>query len=247
MTDLLQHLSALPADKRRLLETQLQEKLRLKRAQQSSGLPALKRVSREQQLPLSFAQRRLWFMSQLEPENPFYNISAAVRLTGPFSIAAFERSLSETIRRHEVLRARFSTVNGEPLQVFAPARPIRLPRIDLSALPESEAEAEHLLAAEAERPFDLSTEQLFRGTLLRLSENEHIVLLSMHHIVGDQWSIGILVREVSALYASYKKQEPLQLPELTIQYVDYAAWQREWLQNGALDQQLGYWRKQLGD
>ena len=206
-------------------------------------------VSRAQQLPLSYAQERLWFLDQLEPESIAYNIPRAVRLKGRLDVAALERTLNEVVRRHEVLRTRFVAVNGAPVQVISPAGQLEMPRIDLSELPEEQQKAKvsQLAAAEAQQPFDLSVGPLLRVQLLRLGTEDHVVLFTVHHIISDGWSSGILVREVGALYEAYIEGHESPLPELGIQYADYAVWQREWLQGEVLDQQLAYWRQQLGE
>ena len=198
--------------------------------------------------PLSFAQERLWFLDQFEPGSPFYNIPAAVRLTGKLDVVALERTLNEIVRRHEVLRTTFATVNREPVQVISPARMLSLPVIDLQDLPQTrrEAEAMRLATEEARRPFDLTRGPLLRGSLLRLDQEEHIVLLTMHHIVSDGWSMGVLVAEIGAIYEAFSTGQPSPLPELPIQYADFAVWQREWLEGEILETQLDYWKGHLG-
>jgi acyl carrier protein len=183
-------------------------------------------------IPLSFAQQRLWFLDQLEPGSGFYNTPAAVRLTGQLDLGALERTLNEVVRRHEVLRTRFVTLDGEAVQVISPAVRLTMPVVDLSemAVEEREAEARRLAAVEVRSPFDLSAGPLLRVKLLRLGEEEQIVLFNMHHVVSDGWSRGILVREVAALYEAYVEGRESPLEELAIQYADYAMWQREWLQ-----------------
>jgi amino acid adenylation domain-containing protein len=197
--------------------------------------------------PLSFAQQRLWFLDQLEPGNPFYNISTAVRLRGRLDVAALARTLRELVRRHESLRTTFSVVGGEPMQVISPAENFSLPLEDLSLLgrPEREAELERLAGEEAQRPFDLSTGPLLRARLLRLGAEEHAALFTMHHIVSDAWSLGVLVREVATLYAAYTQGRPPTLDELPLQYADFADWQRGWMQGEVLERELQYWRRRL--
>jgi amino acid adenylation domain-containing protein len=205
-------------------------------------------VRRDAPLPLSFAQQRLWFMHQLEGGSPFYNLPLAVRLGGRLNIAALRRSLDELVRRHESLRTTFSvTEAGQPLQVISPPARVPLPVIDLSGLAESacEAETRRLSAAEARLSFDLGRGPLLRCSLLRLGDEEHVALFTMHHVVSDAWSLGVLVREVAALYAAYAGGRESPLEELPVQYADYAAWQREWLRGEALERQLAYWRDQL--
>ncbi|HZH31548.1 MAG TPA: amino acid adenylation domain-containing protein, partial [Pyrinomonadaceae bacterium] len=196
---------------------------------------------------LSFAQQRLWFLDRLEPESAFYNSPLAVRLTGALDVAALTGTLDEIVRRHEVLRTTFAEVEGTPVQVVGAAEPHNLELVDLGGLAEAEREAEarRLASEEARKPFDLSTGPLLRAKLLRLAEEEHVVLLTMHHIVSDGWSLGVLVREVAVLYEAFSRGEESPLPELPIQYADYAAWQREWLQGEVLEAQVSYWKKQL--
>jgi amino acid adenylation domain-containing protein len=202
---------------------------------------------RDGELPLSFAQQRLWFIDQLQPGSVFYNISTAVRLTGRLDVRALELTLTEITRRHEVLRTTFETADGRARQVIAPPRPFRLPLIDLSRLGAEQREAElaYLLREEPRRAFDLASDQLARATLVRLDEESHVALFTIHHIVSDGWSMGVLVREVAALYRAFAAGEPSPLPELPVQYVDFARWQRERLRGPALEALLSYWRGQL--
>ncbi|HEX8846857.1 MAG TPA: condensation domain-containing protein [Pyrinomonadaceae bacterium] len=197
--------------------------------------------------PLSYAQQRLWFLDQLEPGNSSYNISANLRLNGPLSVSAMERSVGEMVRRHESLRTTFAEVEGQPVQVIAQPTAVRLPLRDLSHLPDQQREAEtlRLAAEEARHPFDLSQGPLLRVTLLRLSEQEHVLLVTMHHIISDGWSMGVMVGELTSLYAAFLGGKSSPLAELEIQYPDFAAWQREWLTGERLDAQLSYWREQL--
>jgi amino acid adenylation domain-containing protein len=213
------------------------------------GVPPLVPISREVELPLSFAQQRLWFLDQMEPGSAFYNIPAAVRLRGVLNIEALERTLSEVVRRHEVLRTNFIAVDGEPVQVIEPPREVRLAITDLSSLDEAErtAETQRLVAEESGQPFNLTTGPLLRVKLLRLQEEEHVAIVTMHHIVSDGWSIGVLVREVAALYLAYVRGDESPLAELPIQYADFAHWQRGWLQDEVLAAQLDYWRAELAD
>ena len=210
--------------------------------------PPLTKVVRDGPVPLSFAQQRLWFIDKLEPGNSFYNIPVVVTLCGDLDVDALERTLTEVVRRHEVLRTHFAEVDGEPVQVIEPAAPLHLPLTDLSELAprEREAEVRRLAQVEAERAFDLSSGPLLRVQLLRLGEAEHMALLTLHHIIADRWSTGVLIKEVAALYAAYRTGERSPLPDLELQYGDYAAWQREWLQGEVLEEQLAYWRRQLG-
>jgi len=198
-------------------------------------------------MPLSFAQRRLWFLDQLVPGNAFYNVHGALRLQWPLSVAVLERSLSEIVRRHEVLRTTFVLVDGQPMQRVAARLLIEVPVVDLRSLGASEREAEvlRLATVEAQRPFDLERGPLLRTRLLRVGEHEHVFLLTLHHIVTDGWSIAILFRELEAIYAAYAVGRESPLAELPIQYADYALWQRGWLQGEVLEAQLKYWREQL--
>jgi hypothetical protein len=199
-------------------------------------------------LPLSFAQQRLWFLDQLEPGSAFYNVPTAVRLQGQLNIEALDRTLIEIVRRHEVLRTTFKSINGQPVQVIAQAQRLAIPLIELSESDEDEREqrVRELIDAETQTPFDLSAGPLLRVKLLRLGAEEHIVVLTMHHIVSDGWSMGLLLNEVATLYRAYSAGEKSPLAELSIQYADYAVWQREWLQGEVLEAELAYWREQLG-
>lgn len=205
----------------------------------------LPRTQASQPLTLSFAEQRLWFLDQFEPGSVAYNMPAAVLLQGPLDVGALERSLSEILRRHEVLRTTFPFKEGQPARVIAPAESLRLPLVDLQGLPEAETEARRLVGEEARRPFDLARGPLVRASLLRLRKEQHIFLLSMHHIVSDGWSMGVLWREVSVLYNAFSAGQPSPLSELALQYADFAMWQRQWLQGEVLENQLSYWRSQL--
>ncbi|HEV3050635.1 MAG TPA: amino acid adenylation domain-containing protein, partial [Longimicrobium sp.] len=210
-------------------------------------LPPVVPVERRGTLPLSFAQERLWFIDRLEPGSTTYNIPAALRLAGALNEPALERAVGEIVRRHEALRTVFAEVDGSPVQMIAPFGGFTLPMEDLAGLSEADREAavRRRTGKEAARPFDLSAGPLFRAALLRLSAEEHVLLLSMHHIVSDGWSMGVLFRELSALYDAYRGGRESPLPDLPVQYADYALWQREQLEGEALDRQLSYWREQL--
>jgi len=209
--------------------------------------PPVGPAPRDEPLPLSFAQRRLWFLDQLESGSPVYNCPAAIKLNGALDLDVLGRALSEIVRRHEVLRTRFISVDGTPAQVVAPPEPCAIKVVALDGLgpAEREAEAERLTREEARRPFDLAAGPPLRATLLRLSADEHVALFTTHHIVSDAWSVGVLVSEVAALYEALSDGRPSPLPELQVQYADYAAWQRDWLRGEALDRQLSYWKAQL--
>ncbi|HVR99443.1 MAG TPA: amino acid adenylation domain-containing protein, partial [Thermoanaerobaculia bacterium] len=209
--------------------------------------PPLVSVPREGPLPLSSAQQRLWFIDQLEPGSPLYNIPVALRIEGPLHHAVLRRCLSEIVRRHEVLRTVFAVTEGPPVQVIRPAEPVGLSVVDLAGLPVSRRQAKAFAMAgeEARRPFDLTRGPLLRGVLLRIAEGDHVVALTMHHIVSDGWSLGILVREVTALYAAFAETRPSPLPELPVQYADFAVWQHSWLQGEILEGEIAFWRRQL--
>jgi hypothetical protein len=198
-------------------------------------------------IPLSFAQQRLWFIDQLDPNTPAYNMPAPVRFTGPMNLPVLDQSLQEIVRRHEALRTTFEAVEGQPVQIIARELKLSIPLIDLSSLSQSErmAEARRLTSEDGMKPFDLTKGPLLRVTLLRLGEQDHAIRLTMHHIITDGWSIGVFFRELRVLYQAYLAGDPSPLPELTIHYPDYAIWQRQWLRKGAMEQQLAYWHKQL--
>ncbi|HEX9937525.1 MAG TPA: amino acid adenylation domain-containing protein, partial [Longimicrobium sp.] len=210
-------------------------------------LPPVVRVDRDRPLPLSFAQERLWFLDRLDPGSATYNIPAAWRLGGALDAAALERALGEIVRRHESLRTAFREVDGGAVQVVAPFAGFALPVDDLSGLHATEREAEVRRRAreDAARPFDLAEGPLVRATLLRVAPEEHVLLLCIHHVVSDGWSSGVLLRELSALYAAYRDGGDSPLAELPVQYADYAVWQREQLQGEVLDRQVGYWKERL--
>ncbi|HEY6188748.1 MAG TPA: amino acid adenylation domain-containing protein [Pyrinomonadaceae bacterium] len=199
--------------------------------------------------PVSFAQQRLWFLDQLDPGSIAYHMPVAMRLRGPFNVEALKRALSEVVRRHEALRTTFALMDDGPVQIISPAQPVDPPIIDLSQVPAAEQEARtmQLVEEEAHKPFDLAQGPLFRVGLLRLGEEEHVLLVTMHHIISDGTSITIFMNEATRLYAAYSAGRPSPLPELPIQYADYAAWQRDWLQGEVLEEQLDYWKKQLAD
>jgi amino acid adenylation domain-containing protein len=196
---------------------------------------------------LSFAQQRLWFLEQLDPHTPTYNIPSALRIEGELDQKALEASLNEIIRRHEALRTTFQEIDQKPVQVIALQLTLSIQIVDLStlAVEEREPETARLAHEEAYRPFDLTRGPLLRMKLLKLSEREHVFLFTMHHIVSDAWSMGVLVQELAALYPAFRAGKPSPLPALRLQYADFARWQREWLSGERFEQQLQYWRKQL--
>lgn len=212
-----------------------------------SPLEAIQPVSRQQDLPLSFAQQRLWFLEQLQPDTATFNIPSAVRLSGELNIGVFEKTLNEIIRRHEILRTNFILKDGQPVQVISENATLEIYQLDLHHLDKTEQEAEviHLMTEEAQKPFNLAKDLLLRVTLLKLDKAEFVVFLTMHHIVSDGWSMEIFIRELVSIYTAFCKSKPSPLPELSIQYVDFATWQRQRLQGEVLEKQLSYWKQQL--
>ena len=202
-------------------------------------------VPREGRLPLSFAQRRLWFLDQLEPGSAAYVVPTAVRLAGRVDEGALERSVSELVRRHESLRTTFPTDLGEPIQEIAAPIAVKLPILDLSEIPRAASAARSIARAEAEQPFDLERGPLWRVRLLRLDEDDHVFLFTTHHIVSDAWSKGVLLSEIGALYQAFASGRPSPLPELPVQYADFVHWQRAWLQGQVLERQIAHWRDHL--
>ena len=230
MTDFSRYLADLRPDERELLEKLLAEQ-----------------AAEFNTFPLSFAQQRLWFLDQLEPGSALYNMPAAVRLTGSLDVSALEESINEVVRRHEALRTTFAMIGGRPIQVITPALSISFPVVDLTDHKEESKEAQALSMAgeEAITPFDLTSGPLLRAKLLRLTVDQHILLLTMHHIVSDAWSLNIFVRELASLYNAFSSSSKPSLPDLPLQYADYAVWQREWLQGETLETALAYWKEQL--
>lgn len=215
-----------------------------------ADLPPQKRALLSLKLnPMSFAQQRLWFLDQLDPGTSAYNLFTGYRLSGPLDISALERSLSEIVRRHEVLRTNFAMIEGRLVQILNPPRPIELPLKDLSNVPESEREARLLALAneEAQRPFDLARGNPLRATLVKLAPDEHVSLLSVHHIVFDGWSMGIFLQEMAVLYDAFSRGAASPLRDLPMQYGDFARWQRQTLQGARLEEILDYWKTQLRD
>ncbi|MBW4619917.1 MAG: LLM class flavin-dependent oxidoreductase [Cyanosarcina radialis HA8281-LM2] len=240
MSDLTKRIAELSPEKRELLLRQLNQKAYVSQGQ-------IKPQKRESDtLPLSLAQQRLWFLDQLEPGNPFYNIFAAVRLSGQLNIAALEQSFNDILQRHEALRTTFANKDGQPVQIVRSNLVLTLSVVDLRELHDSDKEVERLAVEEARRPFDLTVAPLMRASLLWLSEAEYVLLLTMHHIVSDGWSMGVLLKELAELYEVRSMGMPTTVLALPIQYADFALWQREWLQGEVLDRQLAYWRQHLG-
>jgi aspartate racemase len=215
----------------------------------ATGPEAISRRGDDRPCVLSFAQERVWFFEQLEPGSAVYNVPAVVRLSGQLNPQVLEWSLSEIARRHESLRTTFSMIEGTPVQRIAPPPELRLPVVDLRGLPHAarEQRAREIAGHETRRPFNLATGPLLRALLIRLADQEHVAVLTMHHITADGWSTMLLVRELSALYRAFSAGEPSPLSELPIQYADFAIWQRRWLSGETLDVHLAYWKRQLAD
>jgi hypothetical protein len=211
--------------------------------------PPIMPVARNGNLPLSFAQQRLWFASQVEHNNPVYNMPAAIRLRGSLDVKALEQSFQQIIRRHEALRTTFDVIGDWPAPVISSTAAVPLLVEDLRELgdAEKEAEVQRLAVREAQTAFDLTRGPLLRIRLLRLREEEHIALITIHHIISDGWSLGVLVKEMVELYGAFITDAPSPLDDLPIQYQDFAVWQREWLRGDVLDRQVAYWKQTLGD
>ncbi len=209
--------------------------------------PLVRPASRDGELPLSFAQQRLWFLDQLEPGSPFYNLPIVVHLNGLLNVAALEKALNEIVERHEILRTTFGHVDGRPVQRISESLCLPLPLVNLTNAPAAEraAQVQQLIDDEAQRPFDLAAGPLLRASLLRLSGREHILLLTMHHIISDGWSMGVFMQEMGNLYIAHVNGRPSPLTKLTIQYADYAIWQQNWLRGKVLENHLAFWREQL--
>jgi amino acid adenylation domain-containing protein len=243
MNDLSKHLSSLSPKKLALLSEQLKKK----GEDASKKTITVRPTSEFNNCPLSFAQQRLWFLDQMEGGSETYNVPIALTLNGTIHRNALEQAIGEIVQRHEVLRTTFPIVNGTPVQAICSTSTVNMEVVDLQAFPEQEqyANVERLVIKEQVRPFDLSNGPLLRVTLLRLGEKSHILLVTMHHIVSDGWSMSIFIRELTALYETFSIGEPSPLPELPIQYADFAIWQRQRLQGEVLKTQLNYWKQQL--
>ncbi|MCB0155793.1 MAG: amino acid adenylation domain-containing protein [Anaerolineae bacterium] len=244
MVDLLaERIAKLSPEKRELLLQQLQKNK--KPSGNTAAIPP--RPEGQAPLALSFTQQRLWFLDQLEPGQTTYNICLAIHLRGPLQVSALEQSLTMLVARHEILRTTFETVAGQPSQRIQSPVPLNLELVDLSRLaPDLQtAELEQLTTAEISHSFDLAHGPLLRAKLLRLTAHQHRLLLTMHHIISDGWSLGIIYRELTAFYNATLSQTTVSLPELPIQFADFALWQRTWLSGQVLEKQLAYWQKQL--
>ncbi len=242
MSDVTRRIANFSPEKLKLLVQETQKKGHKHSAQE---IQPQKRSSTS--FPLSFAQQRLWFLDQLEPDTSLYTIPIAIRLRGVLDVQTLEQALNEIVRRHEILRTGFVILDGQPMQEVVASLSITLPVVDMSALPSSRQELliEPLLQEAVQRPFNLAQLPLMRVHLLRLRTTEHVLLLTLHHIVSDGWSISILAHELSALYQTFLSGQTSSLPQLSIQYVDYTLWQQNLLQGEVLEQQLAYWKQQL--
>ena len=212
-----------------------------------SLLPPIRPSERNEQLPLSFAQQRLWFLAQMEGVSQAYHIPVGLRLQGSLDSAALRQALDRILERHEALRTTFAFIDEQPVQRVASAQSSRFSLLeqDLSGYSDAQKELDRLTKQEALDPFDLKTGPLIRGRLIRLAEDEHALLITMHHIVSDGWSMGLLVNELSALYDAFRRGEADPLPALEIQYPDYAVWQRQWIEGEILQRQATYWKTVL--
>ena len=226
----------------------LADEIERRRVSDDAALEApLRPIARDGTLPLSFGQERLWFVDQLDPESAAYNMSRVLRLRGPLDVAALQKGLESIVARHETLRTQVMNENGRPVLSVTNTAAVAVQSLDLRRLPgaAAEEEARRFWIREARRPFDLTSAPLFRVALVQLSEVEHILVLTMHHIVSDAWSVGVLLRELVAVYNGFSSGKAAPLPVLSVQYADYAAWQRQWLSGAALRAQLDYWRAEL--
>ncbi len=244
MKDLSQRIEALSPERRLMLEL-----MRKGKQAQKERLQPIPRTPDQTSFPLSFAQERLWVLEQLEPGSSFYNYATAVRFEGPLQVAVLEQSINAIVCRHEALRTVFAVEDGEPVQRVLPQLTVPLHIVDLRCYPASEREqvAQHLVTAEARRPFNLEHGPLLRASLFCLADQQYIVLLAIHHIITDGWSLGVLVRDISAFYQAFVQGQPAPLAELPIQYSDFAVWQRRYLQGETLQTLLKYWKEQLRD
>ncbi|MBD2013421.1 amino acid adenylation domain-containing protein [Microcoleus sp. FACHB-53] len=221
---------------------------KLMQSQSERPVPPIERVSRDGVLPLSFSQYRLWLLDQLQPGSIAYNMATALHLVGSLNVAALEQALNEIVRRHDALRTTFCVVEGQPIQVIAPSLTMKLSVRNLSEVLEAQRgqKVQQLVTQWSQQLFDLTQGPLLRSLLLQLDQQEHLLVLSVHHIVADGWSAGVFFRELTTLYDAFSQGQPSPLPELPIQYADFAVWQRQWLQEEVLEPQLTYWKRQLG-
>lgn len=221
----------------------------LLRARLKQGATKEDRIPRRQSTdaPLSFAQQRLWFLDQFYPRSCAYNVARVFRLVGNLDLDALQKAVNSMVQRHEILRTTFRIVKEEPVQVVAQECRAAIHTSDLRSIPatEREAKADQIVTNEVVRPFDLSSDMMLRATLLRVEDEEHVLVLMTHHIVSDGWSKGVMFRELAAFYNGAVRKEPVSLPELQIQYADFAAWQKNWVKGALLQKQLAYWKRQL--
>ncbi|MDY0095477.1 MAG: condensation domain-containing protein, partial [Candidatus Vecturithrix sp.] len=231
----------------RARKTEILAFLRQANVSAHASVQPIEPIPHDQPLPLSFNQQRLWFLNQLEGPNPIYNVPMAWRIIGSLHISTLERCITEIVRRHEALRTTFADSNGTPIQKIASPWDVRLSVVDLSHLSEDEVEDEtrKLAFKDIETSFDLTQGPLFRGTVFRLKSNVHVLMIVVHHIIFDVWSIGVFIKELSALYRSFSANQPSPLSDLPIQYADFAHWQNTWLSGKILEQQLTYWKEKL--
>ncbi|HEX9667445.1 MAG TPA: condensation domain-containing protein, partial [Thermodesulfobacteriota bacterium] len=242
MTDAYKHITPLSPEKRKYSSQSLR-----KEGADVSTLQILPQSRKSNIFPLSFSQQGWWFIHQLNPDDTTYNETGAFRLKGQLNNNVLEQTINEILRRHEVLRTSFTQSDGQPIQVIHPAMELSLRLIDLSKNTESEREAEiqRIAKQQAYQPFDLTLGPLIRYVLLRLGERDHVLMMTIHYIVFDVWSTSILLREMATLYEAFSSGKASPLPELPIQYVDFAVWQRQWLQGEFLEKLLSYWKQKL--
>src|SRR5882724_661038 len=244
-SEIAKRIAELPLEKRTLLYQQLKKQ---QKRDERPTVPPLVHHSRAAGIfPLSFAQQRLWFLNQFEPESPEYNIPQAFRITGELDSEVMKRALGEIVARHETLRTSFRAVEGEPAQLIADAIRLPVPYLDLSyrSLDDAWAEARTIMGEDAVLPFDLTTSPLFRARLFKLAADLHLLYYNVHHICYDGWSMGVFASELATIYDAFAAGRPSPLPELPVQYLDFALWQRGWLQGPVLEEQVSYWKKQL--
>ena len=251
-TEIAKRIAELPLEKRALLFQQLQKQREQEQVAEPQRIPSQARES--ETYPLSFAQQRLWFLNNFEPESPEYNVPQAFRIEGDLDREVMQHALREVVRRHEALRTTFRSVEGEPAQVIAQVVDMEVPFVDArervmmaGKMPEEAwPEALGMAAHDAREPFDLTLGPLMRAKLFRTGEREYLLYYNVHHIAWDGWSMGIFARELTAIYDAFAAGLPSPLPKLPVQYLDFAIWQRQWLSGEVLERQLAYWRRQLG-
>jgi hypothetical protein len=244
MDDLTKRVATLSPAKRALLERRLEG-----RNGGATRQPVLAARTGHEPARASFAQERLWFLQQLDPQSVTYNVPRTIRIRGNLDLKVLQRSLDEIVARHDALRTHLALIDGSLRQVVAAEGNIELPVVDLSALEDDERtrRATELIEHEATLPFDLSSGPVLRACVLRLDASEHLLLVMMHHIVSDAWSAGVFFQELTALYKEFSHHRNAPLAPLKLQYTDYAEWQREWLQGDVLEERLRYWRNKLKD